>query len=129
MSLQHTVVWMDHQEARIFGVARASLEETTISAPTHHLHRHPKGPTAERHHPSDAAHFFRDIVSLLGAAGEVLLVGPSTAKLQFLRYVAKNAPTLEANIVGIETVDHPTDGQLVAYARRYFHLPQGESAP
>jgi len=22
--------------------------------------------------------------------------------------------------VGIETVDHPTDGQLVAYTRKYF---------
>jgi hypothetical protein len=24
------------------------------------------------------------------------------------------------SIVGVETVDHPSDGQLVAYARRYF---------
>jgi hypothetical protein len=23
-------------------------------------------------------------------------------------------------VVGIETVDHPTDGQLIAYARKYF---------
>jgi hypothetical protein len=28
---------------------------------------------------------------------------------------------LEPKIVGVETVDHPTDGQLVAHARRYFH--------
>jgi hypothetical protein len=125
MSLQHTVVWMDHQEARIFGVSRGALEERTVSAPTHHIHRHPKGPTAERHHPSDAAHFFHDVAGVLSTAGEVLLVGPSTAKLHFLRHVAKHAPALEAKIIGIETVDHPTDGQLIAYARRYFNLPQG----
>ena len=25
-----------------------------------------------------------------------------------------------AKIIGVETVDHPSDGQLVAYARKYF---------
>jgi len=25
-------------------------------------------------------------------------------------------------VVGIETVDHPTDGQLAAYVRTYFKL-------
>jgi hypothetical protein len=29
---------------------------------------------------------------------------------------------LEPRIVGIETVDHPTDGQLVAYAKKYFGM-------
>lgn len=29
---------------------------------------------------------------------------------------------LERRIVGIETVDHPTDAQLVAYAKKYFGL-------
>jgi len=23
-------------------------------------------------------------------------------------------------VVGVESIDHPTDGQLVAYARKYF---------
>lgn len=23
-------------------------------------------------------------------------------------------------VIGVETVDHPTDGQVLAYARRYF---------
>lgn len=50
----------------------------------------------------------------------MLVVGPSTAKLQFIRYAYKHDATLEPRIVGVETVDHPTDGQLVAYAKRYF---------
>jgi hypothetical protein len=32
--------------------------------------------------------------------------------------------SLEANVVGVETVDHPTDGQLVAHAKKYFGVPQ-----
>jgi hypothetical protein len=27
---------------------------------------------------------------------------------------------LEAKVVGIETVDHPSDGQIVAFAKKYF---------
>ena len=50
-------------------------------------------------------------------------LGPSTAKLQFLRYVHKQAEALEPKIVGIETVDHPPDGQLIAYAKHYFGIP------
>jgi hypothetical protein len=28
---------------------------------------------------------------------------------------------MAAKVIGVETVDHPSDGQLVAYARKYFH--------
>jgi hypothetical protein len=48
------------------------------------------------------------------------VVGPSTAKLQFIHYAYKRDHTLEPRIVGVETVDHPTDGQLIAYSKRYF---------
>ena len=56
----------------------------------------------------------------LAEAAEVLVVGPGVAKLEFIKHVAKHEHALEPKIVGVETVDHPTDGQLVAYARRYF---------
>ena len=29
-------------------------------------------------------------------------------------------PTLKKKVVGVETIDHPSDGQLVAHARKYF---------
>jgi hypothetical protein len=46
-------------------------------------------------------------------------------KLHFLRYVQRHDHALEARIVGIESADHPTDAQLVAHVRHYFH----EAAP
>jgi hypothetical protein len=46
-------------------------------------------------------------------------------KLLFLRYLHKSDPALEARIVGLETVDHPTDRQIVAYVRQYFHPANG----
>jgi stalled ribosome rescue protein Dom34 len=119
-SNRHVAVWIDHDEARIFHVDAETIDEKTIRAPTHHVHRHPKGSTAGHDHPDDAHHFFQAVSRQLEGAERVLVVGPSTAKLQFIRYAYKHDRTLEPRIVGIETVDHPTDGQLVAYSKRYF---------
>jgi len=60
------------------------------------------------------------VAHALEGSDEILLVGPSTAKLKFLRYAYAHDPALAARVVGVETVDHPTDGQLLAYARTYF---------
>lgn len=124
MNLRHTVLWIDHQEARIFGVEGGKLDETTIRAPHRHIHRHPQGAPAEHNHPDDLHHFFRDVARGLDGAEQILIVGPSTAKVEFFRFTHKQEPALEPNIVGIETVDHPTDGQIVSYAKRYFGIPE-----
>lgn len=123
MSSHQTVIWIDHQEARIFRIDAATFDEQTIRAPHRHVHRHPKGPTAEHNHPDDMHRYFHDVAHALEGADPIVLVGPSTAKLQFFRYVHKHAPALEPKIVGIESADHPTDGQLVRYAREYFGIP------
>jgi stalled ribosome rescue protein Dom34 len=120
ISNRHVAVWIDHDEARIFHVDAESFDEKTLHAPTHHIHRHPKGLAADRNHPEDAHHFFKAVAHELEAAERVLIVGPSTAKLQFIRYAYKHDPKLEPRIIGVETVDHPTDRQLVAYSKRYF---------
>ena len=115
-------VWIDHQEARIYHVAEGSSDEATVKAPTHHLHRHPKGPTAEHNHPDDLHHFFAAVAKALEGAEKILVVGPSTAKLQFLRFAHKHAPSVEEHVVGVETVDHPTDRQLVSHIKGYFDV-------
>ena len=117
---RHVTVWIDHQEARIFHVGAAGLDEKTLHAPTHHVHKHPKGGTAEHNHPDDAHRFFKAVAHELRGAECILVVGPSTAKLELVRYAAKHDPALELKIVAVETVDHPTDRQIVAYAKRYF---------
>jgi hypothetical protein len=50
----------------------------------------------------------------------VLIVGPSSAKLELSQYMKDHAATAAAKVVGIESADHPTGGQIVASARRYF---------
>jgi stalled ribosome rescue protein Dom34 len=118
---RYVAVWLDHEEAHVLRIDRETFDESTLRAPTHHVKRHPDRNAAERNHPDDAKRFFHDVARALDSASEVLVVGPSTAKLHFLKYVHAHEPKLEQRIVGIETVDHPTDAQLAAFARHYFH--------
>jgi stalled ribosome rescue protein Dom34 len=122
---RHVAVWIDHDEARIFHVEAETFEEKTLHAPTRHVHRHAKGVLGEHDHPDDEHRFFTAVAQQLATAERVLVVGPSTAKLEFIRYAHKHDPKLEPRIIGIETVDHPTDRQLVAYAKHYFAADDG----
>lgn len=115
----HTAVWIDHQEAKIFHVNRESVDAFTVHAPQRHVRRHPIV-TAERSHPADAEHFYHEVAQALEGAAEVLVVGPATAKLELIKHVHRHDHALVPKIVGVETVDHPTDGELVKYVRGYF---------
>ena len=120
--MRQMAVWIDHDEAKLFHVRRRPSTRRAVHSPNHHVHRHPKAEETRTHnHPDDEHHFFREVASALAGAEKILLLGPSVTKLHFLRYVQKHAPTLEPHIVGIETADHPTDRQLVAHIRQYFH--------
>ncbi|MFI5297332.1 MAG: translational machinery protein [Polyangiales bacterium] len=119
---KHVVVWIDHKEAHIFHVRRDGHDEAIVMAPHGLHHKHPKGPEGVKEHPNDLKQFFAEVERSLADADEILLVGPSSAKLELLRHLGKHAHALEAKVVGVESVDHPTDGQLVAYARKEFEL-------
>lgn len=120
MSHYHAVVWLDHAEARIFHVDRESVEKMTVHGHKHHLHHKASSVMGSGREPADVA-FYEDIVKALDGAAEILLLGPGAAKTEFFRHAVKAHPALEPRILGVETVDHPTDGQVVAYARKYFH--------
>jgi stalled ribosome rescue protein Dom34 len=120
-TIHHLAVWLDHHEARVFRIQRDSFDESTFKLDAHHVRRHRDRNASQAAHPEDAKHFFRDVAAALEGADEILVLGPSTAKLELLKYLGAHAPKVEARVVGVETVDHPTDPQLAAYARRYFH--------
>jgi hypothetical protein len=76
--------------------------------------------------PDDAKRFFDEVAQSLAGTEKVLIVGPSSAKLEFSRHLHTHDAALEARVVGIETVDHPSDGQIVAYAKK-SHCPSSSS--
>ena len=48
------------------------------------------------------------------------VVGPAQAKLHLMRHIHAHDPAMSSTGMGVETVDHPSDGQVLAYARKYF---------
>jgi len=119
--MNQCVVWMDRTEARIFELRDGAYERLILEAPKHHVRRLSKEEQIRSHnHPNDEQRFFRELVAALREQGEILLVGPSTTKLRFFRFARDHEKNIEARVVGLETADHPTDGQIVAHARRYF---------
>jgi len=116
----HAVTWIDHKEARIFHLHPDSTEETTVLSPHHHLHRRPLGAVNDKGTSEDARRFFKEVARSLEGADALLIVGPSSAKLEFFRYLHEHDRLLEAKVVGVESADHPTDGEIVARARASF---------
>jgi peptide subunit release factor 1 (eRF1) len=53
-------------------------------------------------------------------AGAVLITGPANAKNELANHIRLHDPAQAKAIAGIETVDHPSDPQLVAYAKTYL---------
>ena len=118
-SATHVAVWIDHKEAHIFHIRADEGRGAQVTAQPHNLHRRHPGSGAKAH-PSDDKHFFHEVALALAGSKEILVVGPSTAKLELLRHLHAEHAAVEKCFVGVEKVDHPTDRQLIAFARVYF---------
>ncbi len=125
MDSSHAIVWIDQTEAKVYRLTAENVDASTFTRHHSHVRRHHDA-TREREHPADAQHFYHEVASALTGSGDVLVVGPAKAKLELLKHIQRHDRGLEARVVGVETVDHPTDGQLVAFARGYFE--KGPSA-
>jgi stalled ribosome rescue protein Dom34 len=71
-------------------------------------------------HASEDHDYLHAAAESIADAGAVLITGPANAKTELVKHIHHHDPKLMNVIVGVETVDHPSDGQLVAYARKYF---------
>jgi hypothetical protein len=84
------------------------------------LYVHRKGRGEAREHPDDVHRFFGEVARRHDGVDAIFIVGPSSAKFEFFKYVHGHEPRLGLHVVGIGTEDHPTDGQIVAHAKSYF---------
>lgn len=113
MSLFHAVVWTDHQSAQVLQFDAEHVLADKIKAHTHHTKQHGSGVRTEHE-------FFGEVCDALDGIAEILVTGSKTTIADFRHYADKHRPQAAARILGYEVVDHPSDNQLVALARRYF---------
>jgi stalled ribosome rescue protein Dom34 len=113
MSLFHAVVWLDHHNAQILQFDPEHVQAQRVKAHSHQTRQHGSAVRSEHE-------FFGSVCDALAGIGEVLVTGPHTGLADFRHYVEKHRPQVQPQIVAYETVDHPSEAQLVALARRFF---------
>jgi stalled ribosome rescue protein Dom34 len=118
--LFHAVIWIDHHEARIFHFNSADVELQTLQPKNPDMHIHHKTNTIGSGHEKLEESFLHETATAVSNAVEILIVGPGNAKTELMSHITHHDAKLKRKILGIETVDHPTDGQIVAYARKFF---------
>ena len=118
--LHHALVWIDHQQAKIFFFNAEELEASVIHSTHAHQHLHHKANSGGSGHvPVDNA-FLKLVTQAISKAGALLITGPGNAKVELVTYAKEHDPALAARIFAVETVDHPSDGELVAHGRTFF---------
>ena len=119
----HAVIWIDHREARIFRFNAADANKGTLH-PHHTVNSdhqlHHKAGVIGSGHASENHPYLSAVAKALADAGAILVTGPANEKTELVKYLKLHSPAVAERVVGVEPLDRPTDGELVAHARNYF---------
>jgi stalled ribosome rescue protein Dom34 len=116
----HAFVWIDHRLAKVFHFNDEAHEVEQVHGSQAHLHLHHKANSSDSGHAPVDHDYLERVVRALGDAGAILIAGPGTAKTELLTHIKHRHPRVAEKISAVETLDHPTDGQLLAHARHFF---------
>lgn len=120
MSHYHAVVWLDHAQAHVMHISPDDVEKSIIHPSKAHAHLHAKRGAVGAGRKAEDQAYYHAIADALSGASEILVIGPAQAKLHLVKHIHTHDHGLVDKLVGVETVDHPSDAQVVAYARKYF---------
>jgi len=118
----HAVVWLDHAHAKIFHFDAHAFEVKAVKSPHGDGQVHRKAGAVGSGHAADDPKYFASVADGLRDAQEILLVGPGHTKGAFAKHLAAHAPDVAKKVVTVENADHPTDGEIVDHARKYFKI-------
>jgi stalled ribosome rescue protein Dom34 len=120
MAHYHAVVWMDHQKATVWQFSPSEQQSTVVHAHDQHQRIHSRKSTHGGHRAGADHVFFEDVVQALAGTHEVLVIGPAQTKHEFVKYLGAKHAALAHAVVAVENADHPTDAEVLAYARKHF---------
>jgi stalled ribosome rescue protein Dom34 len=113
MTTIHAVVLIDHQQAQILQFDAEHVQASKVKSHSHQTRQHGSAVRSEHE-------YYAGVCDALAGIHEVLIVGSHAAQADFRHYVEKHRPQVARQIVGYETVDHPSENQLIAMARKVF---------
>ena len=118
MPLSQAVALIDHHTAKVLQIDAEQVLDQKVKEHARYTRQH--GSKVRSEHE-----FFAEVCDALAGIKSVLVAGSHTAQADFRRYVDKHRPTVATQIVGWETVDHPSEGEIVKMAREFF-VKRGE---
>ena len=121
MSLNHAVIWIDHKEAHVMFLSEDASEAEVIKTKSSHSHLHHKGGEVGSGRVPYDEKYLHSVIQAVNESKELLIIGPGSAKLELIKHAHHHDPQIAAKIVGVETVDHPSDKEILAYARKFFY--------
>ena len=116
----HAIVWIDHREAKIFHVSASDVDRLVVHSHGNGQNLHHKANARDSGHLDVDKDFFARVVGALTHTGSILITGPANAKTELQRYMTEHRPDLAKRVSAVEALDHPSDGALVALARKFF---------
>jgi stalled ribosome rescue protein Dom34 len=120
MAHVHAIVWLDHREATIIGYSLDDSEVVEVHSEREDRRIHRRAGALDSGKAADDHHFFDEIATQLAGVREILIVGPGNAKTAFATYLGQRHAATAKCVLAVESVDHPTQGQLLDHARRFF---------
>ena len=116
----HAVVCIDHAEALVFEFAESGVTEHRILPKDRQGNIHHKAGSMGSGHAHDSKAYLTAVTDALRPSHEILIVGHGTAKDELASFIRDHVPALAPRIMGVETVDQPTKGEILAFARKFF---------
>ncbi len=110
------ILFIDSDHAKIFTLNPGKLD--TAEMKKHDFKHH----TSDQKNEEHEKHFFQEVSAKIKDTSELLIVGPGMAKARFKTHLETHHHDLVKKIIGVETIDHPTDPQIVAVGKKFFKL-------
>ena len=121
MSSNHAVIWIDHQEAHVMFLSKDASEVEIIRSKSTHSHLYHKGGEVGSGRLALDSKYLHSVMQAVNESKEILILGPGSAKLELIKHAHHHDAKIAEKIVGVETIDHPTDKEILAYARKFFY--------
>ena len=116
----HALVWLDHRVAKVFHFNDDESDRTTIHSTHPRQHLHHKANSGDSGHAPIDKEYLEHVTQALSHAGAILVVGPGSAKTELQKHLQHLHPQVAQRVSAVEAIDHPSDGALLAHARRFF---------
>ncbi len=113
--MSYMVLWIDSKHAKLFSFTKQGVEKSEMEMTKHEQHV----AEADKNH-GECREFYDRVAKALQNPEELLVVGPGNAKKHFKTELDSHHKNLAQKVVAVENMDHPTDGQIVDHAKRFF---------